>query len=351
MDAWDPSQTFLLRRGVSTMARTIRVSDLPRKTCTNGCTKKIKDAIKLGGLNNVEVKREPTARQVEERGCSPLDEIHILMLSISMRSRRGSTKNWSKSKEEVLMAYFQEAKWYYNKKKIPRMEQYMKNEIPSCSYLLLATTSWLAMGNITTKDSFDWIAVQHLLLCTITRLLNDLSSHEKKKTHFLRAHREVSVSSELTREVARLFLSKRFGKACFYMVSLYRTKTIPTLSRRNVDLSKNKNIFQSMFRLHFQVETLCILELCDTADDAWGRWKGFPYNIREQICNKFKTKCVWQSYYEKKINSIFEKNARIQLKGAEVSNPEVFEETHKKKIRMVQGENGGATCRGDIYKL
>lgn len=76
------------------------------------------------------------------------------------------------------MAYFQEAKWYYNKKKIPRMEQYMKNEIPSCSYLLLATTSWLAMGNITTKDSFDWIAVQHLLLCTITRLLNDLSSHE-----------------------------------------------------------------------------------------------------------------------------------------------------------------------------
>ncbi|KAH0718936.1 hypothetical protein KY285_014967 [Solanum tuberosum] len=48
-------------------------------------------------------------------------------------------------------------------------------------------------------------------------------------------------------------------------------------------------------------------------DDAWGRWKEFPYNIREQIWNQFKTKCVWQPCYENKINSIFEKNARIRV--------------------------------------
>ncbi|KAG5595954.1 hypothetical protein H5410_037186 [Solanum commersonii] len=44
-------------------------------------------------------------------------------------------------------------------------------------------------------------------------------------------------------------------------------------------------------------------------DDAWGRWKEFPHNIREQIWNQFKTK----------------------LKGVEVCNSEVFEETHMKR--------------------
>ncbi|WMV51452.1 hypothetical protein MTR67_044837 [Solanum verrucosum] len=83
--------------------------------------------------------------------------------------------------KKVLRAYFQEAKWYYNEKEVPRTEQYMKNGIPSSGYLLLATTSWLAMGNITTKDVFDWIATEPPILvasCCITRLLNDLSSHE-----------------------------------------------------------------------------------------------------------------------------------------------------------------------------
>ncbi|XP_015159852.1 valencene synthase-like [Solanum tuberosum] len=86
--------------------------------------------------------------------------------------------------KKVLRAYFQEAKWYYNKKEVPRMEQYMKNGIPSSGYQLLATTSWLAMGNITTKDVFEWIATEPPILvasCCITRLLNDLSSHEEEQ--------------------------------------------------------------------------------------------------------------------------------------------------------------------------
>ncbi|KAG5581740.1 hypothetical protein H5410_052367 [Solanum commersonii] len=86
--------------------------------------------------------------------------------------------------KKVLRAYFQEAEWYYNKKEVPRMEQYMKNGIPSSGYLLLATTSWLAMGNITTKDVFDWIGTEPPILvasCCITRLLNDRSSHEEEQ--------------------------------------------------------------------------------------------------------------------------------------------------------------------------
>ena len=82
--------------------------------------------------------------------------------------------------KKVVKAYFQEAKWYYAKK-VPRMEQYMKNGIPTSGYLLVATNSWLGMGEIATKDAFDWLTNEPPILvasCIITRLLNDLLSHE-----------------------------------------------------------------------------------------------------------------------------------------------------------------------------
>ncbi|XP_055802420.1 terpene synthase 17-like [Solanum dulcamara] len=85
--------------------------------------------------------------------------------------------------KKVVRAYFQEVKWY-NEKKVPRMEQYMKNGISSSAYLLLTTTSWLAMGKIATKDAFDWLATEPPILvasCIIGRLLNDLKSHEDEQ--------------------------------------------------------------------------------------------------------------------------------------------------------------------------
>ncbi|KAK6797343.1 hypothetical protein RDI58_005045 [Solanum bulbocastanum] len=61
------------------------------------------------------------------------------------------------------------------------MEQYMKNGTRSSTYHLIATTSWLGMGEVATKDVFDWIATEPLILVasgTIARLLNDLATHE-----------------------------------------------------------------------------------------------------------------------------------------------------------------------------
>ncbi|MCD7464368.1 hypothetical protein HAX54_052582 [Datura stramonium] len=64
---------------------------------------------------------------------------------------------------------------------VPTMEQYIKNGIPSSTYLLLATTSWLGMGDVATKEAFDWISSEPTILvssCIIARLLNDLVTHE-----------------------------------------------------------------------------------------------------------------------------------------------------------------------------
>ncbi|TMW98623.1 hypothetical protein EJD97_003794 [Solanum chilense] len=82
--------------------------------------------------------------------------------------------------QKLLRAYFKEAKWYHEKV-VPTMEQYIKNGIPSSTYLLLATTSWLGMGDVATKDAFDWISNEPTILVAssiIARLLNDLVTHE-----------------------------------------------------------------------------------------------------------------------------------------------------------------------------
>ncbi|KAF3640863.1 putative early nodulin-93-like [Capsicum annuum] len=84
--------------------------------------------------------------------------------------------------KKVVRTYFEEAKWYHEKK-VPTMEQYMKNGIASSGYLLLATTFWLGMGKQAAKDAFDWISTEPPILaasCIIARLLNDLLSHEAK---------------------------------------------------------------------------------------------------------------------------------------------------------------------------
>ncbi|CAN4109971.1 unnamed protein product [Withania somnifera] len=56
------------------------------------------------------------------------------------------------------------------------------NGIPSSTYLFLATTSWLGMGDVATKEAFGWILTEPTILvasCIIARLLNDLIELER----------------------------------------------------------------------------------------------------------------------------------------------------------------------------
>ncbi|KAM3382954.1 terpene synthase 17 [Capsicum galapagoense] len=85
--------------------------------------------------------------------------------------------------KKMIRAYFQEAKWYYEKK-VPTMEQYMKNGISSGAFLLLANTFWFGIGKAATTDAFDWVATEPPILVAgslIGRLLNDLKSHEEEQ--------------------------------------------------------------------------------------------------------------------------------------------------------------------------
>ncbi|KAL1560794.1 Trehalose-6-P synthase/phosphatase complex synthase subunit [Salvia divinorum] len=85
-----------------------------------------------------------------------------------------------KDMKKLVMAYFEEPKWLYNKY-IPTVEEYMKVSIVSCGYMAMSTTSLLGMGDQVRKEDFDWIINEPLIVLAssaICRLMDDLVGDE-----------------------------------------------------------------------------------------------------------------------------------------------------------------------------
>ncbi|XP_057792632.1 bicyclo-germacrene synthase-like [Salvia miltiorrhiza] len=82
--------------------------------------------------------------------------------------------------KKSVMAYFEEAKWLYNDY-IPSVEEYMKVSIVSCGYMTMSTTSLVGMGDQVSKEDFDWIVNEPLIVLAssaICRLMDDLVGDE-----------------------------------------------------------------------------------------------------------------------------------------------------------------------------
>ncbi|KAM3382955.1 terpene synthase 17-like [Capsicum galapagoense] len=115
--------------------------------------------------------------------CNLLDVYNEIEKELTNENKSFLVNYFIIEMKKVVRAYFEEARWYHEKK-VPTMEQYMKNGIASSGYLLLATTFWLGMGKQATKDALDWITTEPPILVAaslIGRLLNDLKSHEEEQ--------------------------------------------------------------------------------------------------------------------------------------------------------------------------
>ena len=78
----------------------------------------------------------------------------------------------------------EEAKWFH-KQHIPTMDEYMEVALVSSGYPLLATTSFVWMGDTVTKNSFDWVSSNPKIVrasSVVARLMDDVVSH-KVNTH------------------------------------------------------------------------------------------------------------------------------------------------------------------------
>ena len=77
-------------------------------------------------------------------------------------------------------AYFAEAKLLHEER-IPTIEEYMDVALVSAGYIGLATTSLVGMGDIATKEAFDWLTSNPKIMSSsslIARLMDDIKSHK-----------------------------------------------------------------------------------------------------------------------------------------------------------------------------
>ncbi|KAG6685679.1 hypothetical protein I3842_12G123900 [Carya illinoinensis] len=96
------------------------------------------------------------------------------------------------AKEEMknlVQSYFVEAKWF-NEKYVPTFEEYMNNALVSCGYSALTTLSFVGMGDIVTKEAFDWVFSHPRMVKAaeiISRLMDDIVStdFEQQRGHIV----------------------------------------------------------------------------------------------------------------------------------------------------------------------
>ncbi|KAL2476203.1 Alpha-humulene/(-)-(E)-beta-caryophyllene synthase [Abeliophyllum distichum] len=84
-----------------------------------------------------------------------------------------------KEMKKLVQAYFKEAKWTYDQY-VPTMEEYMKVALVSGAYMMLSTSSLVGMGELATKEAFEWISSEPLLVrasSIICRLMDDMVGH------------------------------------------------------------------------------------------------------------------------------------------------------------------------------
>ncbi|KDP31578.1 hypothetical protein JCGZ_14803 [Jatropha curcas] len=77
-------------------------------------------------------------------------------------------------------AYIIEARWF-NNDYVPTFEEYISNAVISSTYPILITLSFCAMGEVASKQVFDWLFTEPKLLYTasgLARLIDDIMSHE-----------------------------------------------------------------------------------------------------------------------------------------------------------------------------
>ncbi|KAL3571175.1 hypothetical protein D5086_028424 [Populus alba] len=96
--------------------------------------------------------------------------------------------HYGKEAMKVLVhAYFNEAIWFHENH-IPTMEEYMQVALVTSGYSMLTTVSFIGMGDMVTKQAFDWVFSHPKIIRaseTIGRLMDDVKSHkfEQERGH------------------------------------------------------------------------------------------------------------------------------------------------------------------------
>ncbi|KAM3744343.1 hypothetical protein ACB098_06G046000 [Castanea mollissima] len=141
------------------------------------------EAIERWDISNID--QLPDYMQIFYRALLGVFEAADEELAKQGRSYRVS---YAKDAMKILArAYFDEAKWFFQKH-IPTMEEYMNLTLRTSAYPMLTTVSFLGMGDIVTKEAFDWSFTNPKIVIAssiISRLMDDMRTHkfEQERGH------------------------------------------------------------------------------------------------------------------------------------------------------------------------
>ncbi|GLU07984.1 hypothetical protein SLE2022_249200 [Rubroshorea leprosula] len=130
---------------------------------------------------------------------------------VAKEGRSYVVQHAKESIKRVAKAYLVESKWR-EEGYVPLLEEYMKNALISSSYPMVATNSYVGMGNVASKEAFEWISNDPKILMAsaiICRLMNDIVTcqFERERVHVSSAVecyiKEHGVSREETVKIFR----------------------------------------------------------------------------------------------------------------------------------------------------
>ncbi|XP_065048733.1 alpha-humulene synthase-like isoform X2 [Musa acuminata AAA Group] len=86
--------------------------------------------------------------------------------------------------KDLSEAYFEESKWR-DQHYVPTLEEHLHVSLVSSAYPMLECASFVGMGEIATKEAFEWITSFPKIVrasAIIVRIMNDITSHELEQT-------------------------------------------------------------------------------------------------------------------------------------------------------------------------
>ncbi|KAF5956787.1 hypothetical protein HYC85_004012 [Camellia sinensis] len=92
-----------------------------------------------------------------------------------------------------LRAYFEEAKWFHQGY-VATMEEYLSVALVTGAHKMVATTSFVGMGEVASEEAFDWVSNNPLIVqvsSVIGRLMDDMVGHKIRKLESINENNNV----------------------------------------------------------------------------------------------------------------------------------------------------------------
>ncbi|XP_058220635.1 (-)-germacrene D synthase-like [Rhododendron vialii] len=116
-----------------------------------------------------------------------LDTYNIIDDEMAKQGRSYGVKYAKSALKDLVGVYLTEAKWYHEGY-VPSMDEHMPVTLLSCGHQAISTLSLIGMGELATKEAFDWMSSFPLIVhasSVVCRLVDDVLGHkfEQERGH------------------------------------------------------------------------------------------------------------------------------------------------------------------------